>query len=150
MTDGTSLNTSYSSSMHSAGNPVKPDKDEMKKKLLAAGVPQETIEKGMDAVREYTEANNIKIAPPEGEKPKEGDDTSIFAQQGDRPQGPPPEKPANSNSDETDKALISAGIPMAIIAKGDTAIKQYAEENDITLPDSYTAENTSTSLNLSA
>lgn len=149
MIENTSFSTGSTTST-STNNKVKPNKDEMDKKLLAAGVPQETIEKGMDAVFEYAKTNGINIAPPEDGKPPEGSDSSIFAQQGERPQGPPPEgQPPKDGSDETDQALISAGIPMNIIAKGDTAIKQYAEENNLTLPDSYT-ESSDTSLDLSA
>ncbi len=152
MIDQTSASTNFTVST-SSNSQIRPDKDEMKKKLLAQGIPQETIDKGMDAVFEYAKANSIQIAPPDGGKPPEGgqmpqgDDTSIFAQQGDRPQGPPP--PPKDNTDKTDEALLNIGIPVEVIAKGDTAIKQYAQENDITLPETY-SENSNTSLDLSA
>ncbi len=120
-------------------------------KLEQLGIPREVIEQGDDAIRKYAQEHNIELTPPNNSNSQSSTGTqgttetntsgtsNTAATQGDnttqnnegttnRSQGNlsiPPEEAAK---------LEQLGIPREVIEQGDDAIKQYAEEHNITLP----------------
>jgi len=93
-------------------NTEQKDKDTM---LLSYGIPADVIAQGDDAVRKYAQEHNINL-PAKMQVP---------AGQGVEGQ---------NKQQSGEEILLRYGIPAAIIAQGDDAVRKYAQEHNINLP----------------
>ncbi len=87
-------------------------------------IPDEIKQQGKEAVREYAEQNGITLPPP----PEKQEQTNLFAQNEQSSSG-------DDKKQEHMAALVSAGVPQSVVAQGKDAVAQYAQENDIELPE---------------
>lgn len=92
--------------------------------LKDAGIPSDVISKGTSSIEEYAKENNITL-------PKKQTTQSNQTKQ----QGSIFKENANSEAPDITSELLSLGIPADIIAQGQSAVSQYAEENGLSLPE---------------
>lgn len=93
-------------------NTVQKDKDTM---LLSYGIPADVIAQGDDAVRKYAQEHNINLPA--------------------KTQAPAGQGAEGQNKQQSgEEILLRYGIPAAIIAQGDDAVRKYAQEHNINLP----------------
>lgn len=104
---------------------------EINKELKELGIPQETIEEGETAIKDYAFQNNINL---EVLQPKE-EDLKRNGLKGS----------SASIKEDYQAQLESLGIPTTVITKGSEAITAYAEKKGISVPN---APKTGTTLNL--
>jgi len=90
-------------------------------KLVDLGIPENIVTAGDDdKIKEYAQEHNIKL--PERKTP----DTEHVQNQ--------PEKTEQQEL-SPEEQLKSLGIPEDVISQGDDAIRKYAQEHEITLPE---------------
>src|SRR5574344_859994 len=99
---------------------------DVNKKLEDAGIPDEVIERGEDAIETYAQENGITL--PTSEKQEEK---------------PQPKLNGSGDSAKTDYMwqLKAAGIPESIISQGNSSVQQYAQEHNIVIPTNSTGTN---------
>lgn len=98
--------------------------------LQSLGIPNDIITQGKSAVEEYAKENNISLPQPPQKKGSE----SIFTQNKQMQQMQGFQGDNNEAQDITSE-LSSLGIPDDIIAQGRDALMQYAQQNNLTLPE---------------
>lgn len=99
----------------------KMDRYDIEEKLAKLGVPEDIIEQGPEAVKQYADENSIdlsKIQPPETQESKD----SKLKGSGD------------TIKQEFEAKLEELGIPKETIEQGKEAVEAYAKANNITLP----------------
>lgn len=97
------------------------DKYDVKKKLEDSGIPENVIAQGETAVENYASAHGITLPTSDQQKPKTV-----------------PNKVNGSmgkNKEEFEAKLEALGIPPEIIKQGKDAVKQYAAQHNIQLPE---------------
>lgn len=100
----------------------KMNRYEIEEKLANLGIPDDIIDQGPDAVKQYADENNINLSsiqPPEKHDSK-----------------PSPEIKGAGDSVKKDfeAKLEALGIPKKTIEKGKEAVETYAKQNNIKLP----------------
>ena len=98
------------------------DELSVKEKLIALGIPEEIVIKGLKAVEDYAKEHNISLV-------------SIKLPDKVKPQKPELKGSDADHKKDHEKFLESLGIPKEVIEKGKEAVKKYAEEHHIKLPE---------------
>lgn len=92
---------------------IQINRHQIAKSLIKAGIPENIVKKGPEAVEDYAQKHSINLPAKKAEhKP---------------PMPPPPPRPPIAQ-------LLSLGIPISIILQGPDAVKEFADKHDITLP----------------
>lgn len=102
---------------------------DVNKKLKDLGIPDEIIEQGEDAIENYAQENSITLPTSDEQEQKET---------------PEVKGAGDTAKQDYETQLEALGVPKETIAKGDDAVQQFAEANNINLP----ASSTGTKFNL--
>lgn len=94
---------------------------DVNKKLEDAGIPDEVIQKGDDAVQAYAYEHHITLPTSDEQQKTEQPKTVGLKKGGD-------------HKAEMEAKLEALGIPKETIAQGKEAVQQYAAANNIELP----------------
>ena len=120
----------------SGGHPIGAPPAEFKQQLISAGIPEDVIAQGKQAVEVYAQENGITLPPPP-QPPQKPQGQSIFEQQmnqlkGNGPQGAPPSGPPT----EVVSALRAGGATEAEIAgiTGPADAEALAAKYGVSLP----------------
>lgn len=118
------INGSQANQTQQIGN----NQDDIKKKLEALGIPANVIAQGREAVGQYAEQNNIQLP---GAPQKSDTSGSIFGQKGTQKSDAQKE----AHKEEMKQKLEAMGVPDSVIEQGKDAVKTYAQQNGISLPE---------------
>lgn len=97
----------------------KMNRYEIEDKLANMGIPEDVIEKGPEAVKQYAGENNIDLSSIQS--PEKIDSKKVKGA-------------GDSIKKDFEAKLESLGIPKETIAKGKEAIETYANKHNIKLP----------------
>ncbi len=97
------------------------DKASIQKSLQNLGIPLNIINSGARAIKIYAAENGIDLK-------------SISARIDAMIEGKQPNAPAQNPQKDFEDALFLAGIPRDVTGKGQKAVEEYAQKNNVKLP----------------
>jgi len=93
---------------------------DVNEKLETAGIPEDVIKQGSTAIEKYASENKITL-PKSDEKKSDAPKFNFVGS-------------AGSAKGDFETKLVALGVPQDVVSQGKDAVKAYAAQNNIQLP----------------